>query len=350
MAKKEDKNKTTFKKGLVAGVLGFTMMASSAGMLTACGPQRGPEGATGATGKSAYELAVENGFEGTLGEWLESLRGQSGGAGNSGNGIESVVKTDSDGLVDTYTITFTDGTFTTFEITNGEQCTNWLSGEGEPLSYTGNVGDFYMDTENFIIYKKVSTGWEFVTQIAQKEPDMYYYDSINAAIDAVNGGDFTTSNAQVSESEAKIAVYEKEGVPHIKLLNHPVTTSLLNITRDMVIELNGKIISCVGTDAIQVQSANVKIDGSVPGSAISVMSDKISSTVLRVVSGKCSLYGGKYEAFSYKLGTPDAPNPCMLVDDSADLYLENVDVVAMETTTGTMQGVIVKRGWRGLYF
>jgi len=29
-------------------------------------------------GKSAYELAVENGFEGTLQEWLDSLKGQNG--------------------------------------------------------------------------------------------------------------------------------------------------------------------------------------------------------------------------------------------------------------------------------
>ena len=29
-------------------------------------------------GKSAYEIAVENGFQGTVEEWLESLKGQSG--------------------------------------------------------------------------------------------------------------------------------------------------------------------------------------------------------------------------------------------------------------------------------
>ena len=34
-------------------------------------------GATGANGKSAYELAVDNGFNGTLSQWLESLNGTS---------------------------------------------------------------------------------------------------------------------------------------------------------------------------------------------------------------------------------------------------------------------------------
>ena len=32
----------------------------------------------GADGKSAYEIAVENGFEGTVIEWLASLKGQDG--------------------------------------------------------------------------------------------------------------------------------------------------------------------------------------------------------------------------------------------------------------------------------
>lgn len=43
-------------------------------------------------------------------------RGQTGAAGN---GIASIAKTATSGLVDTYTITFTDGTTTTFTVTNG---------------------------------------------------------------------------------------------------------------------------------------------------------------------------------------------------------------------------------------
>lgn len=39
--------------------------------------------------------------------------------GEPGNGIKSIALTSSDGLVDTYTITFTDGTTTTFAVTNG---------------------------------------------------------------------------------------------------------------------------------------------------------------------------------------------------------------------------------------
>ena len=42
------------------------------------------EGGTGEDGKSAYEIAVDNGFEGTEQEWLESLKGEPGEPGEPG--------------------------------------------------------------------------------------------------------------------------------------------------------------------------------------------------------------------------------------------------------------------------
>lgn len=46
--------------------------------------------------------------------------GPQGETGATGNGIASITKTSTSGLVDTYTITYTDGTTSTFEVTNGE--------------------------------------------------------------------------------------------------------------------------------------------------------------------------------------------------------------------------------------
>ena len=71
-------------------------------------------------GKSAYEIAVENGFNGTVEQWLSSLKGQKGDTGAAGKGITSIMKTSTSGLVDTYTITYTDGTTSIFTVTNGE--------------------------------------------------------------------------------------------------------------------------------------------------------------------------------------------------------------------------------------
>lgn len=55
-----------------------------------------------------------------------------GSDGVDGVGIQSITKTGTSGLVDTYTITYTDGTSTTFTVTNGEDgsadiVTSWES-------------------------------------------------------------------------------------------------------------------------------------------------------------------------------------------------------------------------------
>ena len=50
---------------------------------------KGEVGPTGSTGKSAYELAKEQGYTGTLGEWLASLIGEAGKDGMNGTDGES---------------------------------------------------------------------------------------------------------------------------------------------------------------------------------------------------------------------------------------------------------------------
>lgn len=57
--------------------------------------------------------------------YLGNIRGIKG---ETGNGIASVTKTNTDGLIDTYTIRFTDNTEVSFQITNGEQGVQGVSG------------------------------------------------------------------------------------------------------------------------------------------------------------------------------------------------------------------------------
>lgn len=75
-------------------------------------------GPKGDDGLSAYEVALENGFEGTEEEWLESLK--QGPKGDDGVGIVSVELTSTVGLVDTHTIAYTNGTTSSFDVRNGE--------------------------------------------------------------------------------------------------------------------------------------------------------------------------------------------------------------------------------------
>ena len=67
----------------------------------------GQDGKDGIDGK--------DGQDGAKGE-----KGDPGNPGATGNGIASIVKTNTSGLIDTYTITFTDGTTTSFQVTNGQ--------------------------------------------------------------------------------------------------------------------------------------------------------------------------------------------------------------------------------------
>lgn len=53
--------------------------------------------------------------------------GLDGKDGENGKGIVSIEKTNTEGLIDTYTITYTDGTTSTYEVTNGK---NGESGSG----------------------------------------------------------------------------------------------------------------------------------------------------------------------------------------------------------------------------
>lgn len=87
---------------------------------------------------------------------LVAEKGNTGGdgpVGPTGNGIASIIKTASAGLIDTYTITFTDGTTTTFNITNGQD---------------GDVTQEYVDEENerlkslYNVLPKVSDSGESV--------------------------------------------------------------------------------------------------------------------------------------------------------------------------------------------
>lgn len=118
--------------------------------------QDGKDGINGQDGKDG--LNGQDGKDGAKGE-----KGDPGSPGATGNGIASIVKTDTSGLIDTYTITFTDGTSTTFQITNGqngqpgadgkdgkdgENGTNGVDGQDGQDGYTPVRGTDYWTTQD----------------------------------------------------------------------------------------------------------------------------------------------------------------------------------------------------------
>lgn len=71
--------------------------------------------ATASYSNGVLSLGIPKGDKGDKGN-----TGATGATGATGNGIASVTKTGTSGLVDTYTITFTNGSTTTFTVTNGQ--------------------------------------------------------------------------------------------------------------------------------------------------------------------------------------------------------------------------------------
>ena len=118
------------------------------------------KGADG-NGKSAYEIYCDlnAGDDLSEAEWLESLVGA---AGDAGRGIVSIDGPVTDGLYDTYTIHYTEGSDTTFVVKNGEDGDDGsvtLFGDGEPDALQGRNGDAYLDTQDFNYYVKENDAW-----------------------------------------------------------------------------------------------------------------------------------------------------------------------------------------------
>jgi len=92
------------------------------------GPQgdQGPQGIQGETGPQGPQ-----GAQGETGP--QGPQGAQGPAGEDGRGIVSILKTGTAGLVDTYTISYTDGTSSTFNVKNGADGSGGGGGTGGDL-------------------------------------------------------------------------------------------------------------------------------------------------------------------------------------------------------------------------
>ena len=103
---------------------------------------QGIQGIQGEPGKDGHTpvITIENG------NWyIDGVNikvSATGPKGETGNGISSIEKTSTNGVVDTYTITFTDGTTTTFTVTNGND------GVDGKTPYIGGNGNWWIGQED----------------------------------------------------------------------------------------------------------------------------------------------------------------------------------------------------------
>ncbi len=96
----------------------------------------GKDGVDGQNGKDGID--GKDGEDGTDG--VDGKDGTDGKDGKDGVGIAKIEKTATEGLVDTYTITFTDGTTATFTVTNGKDGIDGKNGEDGKNGVDGKNG------------------------------------------------------------------------------------------------------------------------------------------------------------------------------------------------------------------
>ena len=170
---------------------------------------KGEAGDDGDNGKSAYELAVENGYQGTLEEWLASLKGNTGSNGKSA--YELAVENGYQGTLEEWLASLNGSTGSTgadgksayeLAVENGYQGTleEWLA------SLKGNAGD---------------KGDEGITPRLEIRADGYWYVSYDegqtwtqlgqATGDAGQNGDSMFSDIDVSNPDYLILTLAGSG-------------------------------------------------------------------------------------------------------------------------------------------
>lgn len=121
-------------------------------------------GEQGADGKSAYEIAVENGFVGTEQDWLDSLNGKNGLDGSNGFSPEITVKaqTDSEYILN---ITTSTGIITT---------PNLQGKDGKDGSGSGSgTGDYDITSGLFVLYINDDGNLVYTYDDKSDLPNMY---------------------------------------------------------------------------------------------------------------------------------------------------------------------------------
>lgn len=128
----------------------------------------GQDGIDGLDGKSAYQVAIDNGFSGTEAEWLASLKGEKGETGSGGGSTGGAASTSlDDGREIKNKLIETDANWTTSHTLH-----HGLDGSQKVISATfliekagGNYGNEYIppnkEGSNFYSVNAFDGGWQF---------------------------------------------------------------------------------------------------------------------------------------------------------------------------------------------
>lgn len=128
---------------------------------------------------TTYTVTQVGSLKGPKGE-----KGETGDTGAIGRGISKIEKTSTVEKTNTFTITYTDNLTSTFTLNdgtdgkngkNGENGTKIYNGEGTPAEATGNIGDYYIDNNTGMLYKKTDSFiWTYLITLKGSDGTVMY--------------------------------------------------------------------------------------------------------------------------------------------------------------------------------
>ena len=194
-------------------------------------------GTAGENGKSAFEIAEEQGFSGTVDEWLNSLKGEKGDTGTIGlNEIESnkvynilgYDTTRNDGFISYFTQIYNEFILTSEE---GEQYPDGT------LRFNSNGRTYYEYTREYKLSIQFgdSTGYEDCKVVKEKEEENVYYvyynnDNANPVMYiAYNGYNIYKADSKNDSEDVKNTFNVLKKVYDIMIASEEVKTSVISI-------------------------------------------------------------------------------------------------------------------------
>lgn len=215
-----------------------------------------------------------------------------GEKGNTGTSIIGITKTGSSGAVDTYTVNFSDGTKTTFTVTNGASIQSITKTGTSGLVDTYTVTLTNGDTTTFEVTngKGISSITEVDVTHAAGHTDVYrinFNDGDTYSFSIYNG-----SNGSGSVSTVDGIQSVNQDVPLLKFGNGAPTTSTVGTVKQRYFDQASSILYiCVGVDTSGAettytwQGTGVTVD-----SALSTMStNPVQNAVLTAIIGTATL-------------------------------------------------------------
>ncbi len=208
-----------------------------------------------ASGKSAYEIAVENGFEGTEAEWLESLKGQNGSNGQDGkpgqqgpageNGQTPYIGENGNWFI---------GTTDTGIKAEG---TDGADGENGQTPYIGANGNWFIGTTDTGVKAEGTDGADGedgedgigIQGISIRTNDKwgisktYVFTMSDGTTREVDFLDMVYGTEYGAASKSDVTTLLAYGVSHIKLMNDLVMDVVIEDTMDVTINLNGHTLT-----------------------------------------------------------------------------------------------------------